>query len=86
MSISTLFMRNSQKYEMDGPPNCFKGKVVLSVSEIRKSYLPRHEDVQWSEDIAPPSLTSALGGGERSASRRCRFTGEETAPGTHCIR
>jgi hypothetical protein len=31
-------------------------------------------------------LTSALVGGEWSASRPCRFTPEETAPGTHWIR
>jgi hypothetical protein len=30
-------------------------------------------------------LTSALGGGEWSASRTCRFTPGERAPGTHWI-
>jgi hypothetical protein len=30
-------------------------------------------------------LTSALVGGEWSASRSCRFTPGETAPGTNCI-
>jgi hypothetical protein len=30
-------------------------------------------------------LTSALVGGEWSASRLGRFTSEERAPGTHCI-
>jgi hypothetical protein len=30
-------------------------------------------------------LTSALDGGEWSASRPCRFTHGETASGTHCI-
>jgi hypothetical protein len=30
-------------------------------------------------------LTSALAGGERSASRPCRFTPGEIAPGTHWI-
>jgi hypothetical protein len=38
-----------------------------------------------SGGIAPPLLTSALGGGEFSASHPYRFTSEETAPGTHCI-
>jgi hypothetical protein len=30
-------------------------------------------------------LTSALAGGEWSASRPCRFTPEEKAPGTHLV-
>jgi hypothetical protein len=30
-------------------------------------------------------LTSAVVGGEWSASRPCRFTPEERTPGTHCI-
>jgi hypothetical protein len=35
--------------------------------------------------IAPAFLTSALDGGERSASRTSRFTPREIAPGTHWI-
>jgi hypothetical protein len=35
--------------------------------------------------IAPPFFTLALDGGERSASRPCRFTPGETAVGTHWI-
>jgi hypothetical protein len=35
--------------------------------------------------IAPPFFTSALDGGEWLASRVCRFTPEERAPGTHWI-
>jgi hypothetical protein len=35
--------------------------------------------------IAPPFLTSALDGGEWSASRPCRFTHRERAPRTHWI-
>jgi hypothetical protein len=38
-----------------------------------------------SEGIAPPLLTSALDGGEWSASRLCHFTPRETAPGTRWI-
>jgi hypothetical protein len=38
-----------------------------------------------SEGIAPPFLTSALHGGEWSASRPGRFTPEQRAPGTHWI-
>jgi hypothetical protein len=34
---------------------------------------------------ASPFLTSALHGSQWSASRRCRFTPEEIAPGTHLI-
>jgi hypothetical protein len=37
-------------------------------------------------DIAAPSLTSALDGGEWSASRPGRFTPEERALGTRWIR
>jgi hypothetical protein len=33
--------------------------------------------------MAPPFLTAALDGGELSASRPCRFTPGQTAPGTH---
>jgi hypothetical protein len=35
--------------------------------------------------VAPPFLTSALDGSEWSASRPCRFTPGERAPGTHWI-
>jgi hypothetical protein len=38
-----------------------------------------------SGDIPSPFLTSALDGGEVSASRSGHFTPEERAPGTHCI-
>jgi hypothetical protein len=37
------------------------------------------------EGIAPPFLTAALDGDEWSASRPCRFTPGEKAPGTHWI-
>jgi hypothetical protein len=39
-----------------------------------------HEDLWGSGGIASPFLTSAVDGGEWSASRPGRFT-----PGTHCI-
>jgi hypothetical protein len=42
---------------------------------------PRHEDVLESEGIAPHILTSALDGGERSASHPDYFTPEEVAWG-----
>jgi hypothetical protein len=48
------------------------------------NYAPLHEDVWLSGGITPPFLTSALDGGVRSASRFCRFTQGETAPGTDC--
>jgi hypothetical protein len=38
-----------------------------------------------SGGVAPPFLTSALDGGEWSASRPARFTPGERAPGTHWI-
>jgi hypothetical protein len=44
---------------------------------------PRHEDARENGGIAPPILTSALEGGEWSASCPCRFTIGETAAGTH---
>jgi hypothetical protein len=38
-----------------------------------------------SEGTAPPFLTSALDGGEWSASGPCRFTPGKGASSTHCI-
>jgi hypothetical protein len=38
------------------------------------------EDIWGSGTVAPPFLTSALDGGEWSASRPCRFTPGERAP------
>jgi hypothetical protein len=49
------------------------------------SYALCHEDIWGSGGIAPPFFASALDGGEWSASRPCRFTPEERAPGTHQI-
>jgi hypothetical protein len=48
------------------------GKVTLCLST--RSQAPRHEDVCGSEGIAPSFLTSALDGGEWSASRHFCFT------------
>jgi hypothetical protein len=45
---------------------------------------PRHEDVWWNGGTAPYSLTSALDGGECSASRPCRFS-HGKIPGIHFI-
>jgi hypothetical protein len=44
-----------------------------------------HEDVWGSGGIAPPFLTSALDGGQLSASRLGCFSPGEIAPGTHWI-
>jgi hypothetical protein len=44
-----------------------------------------HEDVCWSEGIAPPFLLFVLNGGELLASRSCRFTTRVKAPGSDCI-
>jgi len=47
---------------------------------------PRHEGVSWKWKYSfTHFLTSALGGGELSASRYGRFTHRERAPGTHWI-
>jgi hypothetical protein len=46
---------------------------------------PRHKDVWGSGGIAPPLLTSALDGGEWSASRPGRFIPGERPPGTHQV-
>jgi hypothetical protein len=58
-----------------------KSKVVLALNY----YAPRHEDVWGTGGIAPSFLTSALDGGEWSASNPGRFTPGERAPGTYCI-
>jgi hypothetical protein len=44
-----------------------------------------YEDIWWSGDIAPQFLTSALDGGEQSASHLGCFTPRERAPGSHWI-
>jgi len=55
-----------------------KGKVVPVLN-----YAPRHEDVWGSGGTAPWFLTSALHGGEWSASRAKHSTSGQRAPGTH---
>jgi hypothetical protein len=67
---------------LDGHTVCTY-KVKLSLCLI--TYAPRHEDAWVSGDIAPSFLTSALDGGEWSASRPCRFTSNERAPGNYWI-
>jgi hypothetical protein len=49
------------------------------------NWAPRHEGVLGNGGIAPLTLTSALDGGEWSASRPGRFTPKERASGTHWI-
>jgi hypothetical protein len=56
-----------------------KGKVIPVLY-----WAPRHEGVLWEWRYSSThSLTSALDGGEWSASRPDRFTPRERAPGTH---
>ena len=43
------------------------------------------KNVLGSISVAPPFLTSALVGGEWSASRSCHFTPGVTVPGTNSI-
>jgi hypothetical protein len=47
--------------------------------------LPRHENVWESGGIAPSFLTSALDGGEWSASSLDLFSRSEIDPGTHWV-
>jgi hypothetical protein len=56
-------------------------KVKLSLCLINSALC--HEDIWGSGGIAPPFLTSALDGGEWSASRPCRFTPGERSDGLH---
>jgi hypothetical protein len=58
-------------------------KVNLSLRLINWELC--HEDIWGSGGVAPPFLTSALHGGERSTSRPGRFAYGERAPGTHWI-
>jgi hypothetical protein len=67
----------------------FKGKVAVSIiGKVKLSLCfngaPSHEGLlgEWRYS-STHSLTSALGGGEWSASRPGRFTPRKTAPGTH---
>jgi hypothetical protein len=61
-----------------------KVKVELSLCFFNSA--PRHEGVlaEWRYS-STDSLTSALDGGEWSASRPCHFTPKERAPGIHWI-
>jgi hypothetical protein len=58
---------------------------MVKLSLCLTNYALRHEGVWESGVIAPPFLTSALVAGEWSASRPCRLTPGEIAPGTHWI-
>jgi hypothetical protein len=60
-----------------------KKKVKLSLCVFNSTLC--HEDVWGSGGIAPPFLTSALDGGERSASLPGRFTFGEGTSGTRWI-
>jgi hypothetical protein len=59
-----------------------KVKVKISLGLI--NYAPLN-DVVGGMEVYPPFLTSALDGGEWSASRPCRSTPGETDPDTHFI-
>jgi hypothetical protein len=60
------------------PPNIFM--LATGTTPLCKG-----KSVWGNRGIAPLFLTSALDGGERSASRPCRFIPEGRAPGTHWI-
>jgi hypothetical protein len=59
--------------------------IKIKLSLCLFNYALCHEDVWRSRGIAAPFLTSALVGGEWSASRPGRFTPCEIALGTHWI-
>jgi hypothetical protein len=48
--------------------------VKVKLSLCTTSYAALHEDMKGSGDVATLFLTSALVGGEWSASRPCRYT------------
>jgi hypothetical protein len=81
-SFSGLFLETAVR-PTQPPIQLVKGKVKLSLCFNRA---PRHEDVlgEW-RCSSTHSLTSALDGGEWSASRPGRFTTSERALGTHWI-
>jgi hypothetical protein len=58
-------------------------RAKLSLCSVTHYAMRTHKG---SEGIAPPFLTSALDGGEGSASRSGRFTLIERVAGAHCIR
>jgi hypothetical protein len=61
----------------------FAGKIKLFLCVI--NYAPHREDLCGSGRIAPPFLTSALDGGEWSASRPGGFINGERDPIAHWI-
>jgi hypothetical protein len=78
-----VFERSNTKHTWDRPFLYIKIKVKLSLCF---NWAPRHEGVlgEWWYS-STHSLTSALDGGEWSASRPGRFTPRERASGTHWI-
>jgi hypothetical protein len=71
-------------------PNSKIKKCIPDLGKVKSlcsfNWAPRHEGVlgEWMYS-STHSLTSALDGGEWSASRPGRFTPRERAPGTHWI-
>jgi hypothetical protein len=84
-----LRLRLCEQYQNFIPVSCIRG-FYMKTSRLKLSlcfnWAPRHEDVlgEWRYS-STHSLTSALDGGEWSASRPGRFTSSEIAPGTHWI-
>jgi hypothetical protein len=52
----------------------------VKVKSLCFNWAPRHEGVWGSEGIAPRILTTAINGGEWSASRPCRFYPQGKSP------
>jgi hypothetical protein len=65
--------------------NVERSKAKIKLSLCLTNYTPRHDDVWKTGGKAPPFLTSALVGGEYSASCPVRFTPGDRATGTHCV-
>jgi hypothetical protein len=60
--------------------------IISLVVPVLINLAPHNEDICWNGGIAPPVLTSALVGGEWSASRPSHINPGERAPCTHWIK
>jgi hypothetical protein len=83
--ILSLGLKRQEREDENLPTSC-KIKVKIKFSLWFFNWIPRHEGVlgEWRYS-SMHFFTSALDGGEWSASRPSRFTPRERAPGTHWI-
>jgi hypothetical protein len=84
-NVLTSTLPIEQVFQKDPNPNQTRKHTAGKFGSMRNSS-PRHEGVlgKWRYSYSS-SLTSALDGGEWSASRPGRFIPKEKAPGTHRI-